>query len=116
MAALLGCQMFLDIIYQNGGKYTNVPIKVPNDPKIYHMTQKYTICMTQKYTKLPKNIPNHPKIYHMTQKYTKLPKNIPNYPKIYQMTEIYSKWPWSRYTNLFHSKALQNLPKLGSLV
>jgi hypothetical protein len=90
MAALLGCQMFLDIIYQNGGKYTNVPIKVPNDPKIYHMTQKYTICMTQKYTKLPKNIPNHPKIY--------------------------SKWPWSRYTNLFHSKALQNLPKLGSLV
>jgi hypothetical protein len=32
---------------------------------------------------------------------------------MYQMAELYSKLPKNRYTDLFHSKALQNLPKLG---
>jgi hypothetical protein len=42
--------------------------------------------------------------------YTKLPlnyqmaKNVPNGQNIFQMAK--------EYTNLFHSKALQNLPKL----
>jgi hypothetical protein len=35
-------------------------------------------------------------------------KNIPNYRKIFPMT--------IKYTSIFHSKALQNLPKLGFLV
>jgi hypothetical protein len=32
------------------------------------------------------------------------------------MAVIYSKWAWIMYTNIFHSKALQNLPKWGFLV
>jgi hypothetical protein len=50
-------------------------------------------------------------MYKIYQIYTKLR----NSPKIYQMAVIYSKWPWN-CTNIFHSKALQNLPKLGYLV
>jgi hypothetical protein len=32
------------------------------------------------------------------------------------MTKIYFYWPYVKYTNIFHSKALQNLPKLVFLV
>jgi hypothetical protein len=44
------------------------------------------------------------KIYQMTTLYTKLPYIMPNGYKIFQMIIKY---------NTFHSKALQNLPKLG---
>jgi hypothetical protein len=43
----------------------------------------------------------------MTTSYTKLPCIIPNGRKIFQMI--------IKYHNIFHSKALQNLPKLGFL-
>jgi hypothetical protein len=59
-----GCQMFLDTIYQNGGKYTT---KLPNGNKMYQIAEIY----------------------------------------LFQMTK--------EYTDLFHSKALQNLPKIGFL-
>jgi hypothetical protein len=49
-------------------------------------------------------IPWWGKIYKIT---TKLPKCH----KIYQMAVIYSKSA-KNYTNIFHSKANQNLPKL----
>jgi hypothetical protein len=62
-----GCQIFLDTIYQNVGKYT----------------------------KLLQN-------YQITIKCKKCPWHIPNGHK--------------KYTNIFHSKALQNLPKFGFLV
>jgi hypothetical protein len=48
------------------------------------------------------------KIYQMTTNYTKLPYIMPNGLKIFQMI--------IKYNNIFHSKALQNLPKLGVLV
>jgi hypothetical protein len=35
---------------------------------------------------------------------------LPNGHKAYQITVAYYKWPQNTYTNLFHSKALQNLP------
>jgi hypothetical protein len=41
-------------------------------------------------------------------KYTKLPRN-------YQMAVMSSKWTYN-ISNLFHSKALHNYPKLGFLV
>jgi hypothetical protein len=44
----------------------------------------------------------------MTTNYTKLPYIMPNGHKIFQMI--------IKYNNIFHSKALQNLPKLGFLV
>jgi hypothetical protein len=47
------------------------------------------------------NIPNN-------LKYTKWPQNISNYRKIDQLI--------IEYTNIFHFKTLQNLPKLGFLV
>jgi hypothetical protein len=50
------------------------------------------------------NIPNW-------EKYTKLPQNIPNDYKMNQMAAICTK-----YTDIFHCKSLQNLPKLGFLV
>jgi hypothetical protein len=53
------------------------------------------------YTKTEKKIPN----YH---NFTKMSKNIPNDRKIFRMT--------IKYTSIFHSKALQNLPKLEFLV
>jgi hypothetical protein len=43
----------------------------------------------------------------MTIKYTEWPQNIPNGRKIHQMAV--------NYTNIFHCKTLQNLPKLGFL-
>jgi hypothetical protein len=39
--------------------------------------------------------------------------NIPNYHKTYQMTSQYSN---IQFTNIFHSKVLQNIPKLGFLL
>jgi hypothetical protein len=45
------------------------------------------------------------KIYQMTANYTKRPCIIPNGHKLYQ-TAV-------KYTNIFHSKALQNTPKTG---
>jgi hypothetical protein len=62
-----GCQIFLDTIYQNEGKYAK-------------LQQHYQMAITY----------------------------IPNDEKILQMT--------IKYTSIFHSKALQNLPKLGFLV
>jgi hypothetical protein len=32
------------------------------------------------------------------------------------MSIKYTKWPYVKYTSIFHSKNLQNLPKLGYLV
>jgi hypothetical protein len=48
------------------------------------------------------------KIYQITTNYTKRPYIIPNGSKIFQMVIIYD--------NIFHSKALRILPKLGFLV
>jgi hypothetical protein len=45
------------------------------------------------------------KIYQMTINYTKPPYNMPNGHKIFKMIK--------KYSNIFHSKAHQNLPKLG---
>jgi hypothetical protein len=47
-------------------------------------------------------------------------KNIPNYHKIYQSAIIYTKWHEIfqiviKYTNIYHPKALQILPKFGIL-
>jgi hypothetical protein len=44
-----GCQIFLDTIYQNGGKYTQLPLNYQNCHKIYHMAAIHS--------KRPKNIP-----------------------------------------------------------
>jgi hypothetical protein len=55
--------------------------------------------------------PKHAKmgnIYQMTTIYTKLPYIMPYGHKIFQMI--------IKYNNIFHSNALQNLPKLGFLV
>jgi hypothetical protein len=48
-------------------------------------------------------------------------KNIPNDHKLYQTAINYTKWPKIfqrviKFKNIFHSKALQILPKLGFLV
>jgi hypothetical protein len=48
------------------------------------------------------------KIYHITIKFTKCPQNILNCGKIDQKA--------IKYTNIFHCKSLQILPKLGFLV
>jgi hypothetical protein len=53
------------------------------------------------YTKMVKKLPNYHNI-------TKWPQNISHGRKIFQMT--------IKYTNIFNSKALQNLPKLEFLV
>jgi hypothetical protein len=42
------------------------------------------------------------------EKYTKGPQTTPNGDKFYQMAV--------KYTNIFHSMALQNIPKVGFLV
>jgi hypothetical protein len=47
-------------------------------------------------------------MYQMTTNYTKQPYIILNGRKIFQIVK--------KYNNIFHSKALQNLPKLGFLV
>jgi hypothetical protein len=46
-------------------------------------------------------------VYQITRNYTKLPENIPNGRKILAMV--------IKYTNIFDSKAHQNIPKLGFL-
>jgi hypothetical protein len=48
------------------------------------------------------------KMYQMRTKCTQCSKNIPNLHKIFQMA--------IKYINIFLSKALQNVPKLGFLV
>jgi hypothetical protein len=55
------------------------------------------------------NIPKVWGIYQMATKYaTKITIiNTPNYRKMFQMA--------IKYTNIFHSKALQNIPKSGLL-
>jgi hypothetical protein len=53
-------------------------------------------------------IPKRGKIYQITTKYTKWPQNITNGSKMDQMV--------IKYTKIFRSKTLQNLPKLGFLV
>jgi hypothetical protein len=53
-------------------------------------------------------IPKQGKKYQITTKYTKWPLDISNGRKIDQMV--------IKYTKIFHSKTLQNLPKLGFLV
>jgi hypothetical protein len=53
------------------------------------------------YTKADENIPN----CHINAKW---PLNIPNGHNIFQMA--------IKYTSIFHSRALQNLPKFGFLV
>jgi hypothetical protein len=59
-------------------------------------TRVARFLLTQ-YTKTVHNIPN----YH---NFTKWPKSIPNGSKIFQMT--------TSYTNIFHSNAHPNIPKL----
>jgi hypothetical protein len=53
------------------------------------------------------NIPKWKK-YQITIKYTQWPQNISNGCKIDEMA--------MKYTNIYHCKFLQNLPKLGFLV
>jgi hypothetical protein len=48
------------------------------------------------------------KKFQITIKYKERPQNIPNGRKIDQMA--------IKYTNIFHRKSFQNLPKLGFLV
>jgi hypothetical protein len=45
--------------------------------------------------------------------HTKMGNIIPNHHNIYQMASKYTKWPLCIYTNIFHSKTIHNLPKLG---
>jgi hypothetical protein len=54
------------------------------------------------------NIPKRGKIYLRTTNYTKHPYTIPSGNKVCQITV--------KCTNIFHSKALQNIPKLGYFV
>jgi hypothetical protein len=63
----------------------------------------------EKWYQIPHN--NIPKGIHQIQ----------NKHQIYQMAIKYTEWPWNfqmavKYMNLFHSKAIQNIPKLESLV
>jgi hypothetical protein len=48
------------------------------------------------------------KVYQMDTNYTKRPYIIPNDQKLYQTTV--------KYSNIFYSKALQNIPKMVYLV
>jgi hypothetical protein len=70
-------------------------------PAIFRRACRVARFFVTQYTKTGENIPNYYNI-------TKWPLNIPNGRKIFQMT--------IKYTNIFHSKALQDLPKLGFLV
>jgi hypothetical protein len=49
--------------------------------------------------------------YQNGKKYTKWPQNLQNIPKDCKIDPMAIK-----YTNIFHCKTLQNLPKLGFLV
>jgi hypothetical protein len=53
-------------------------------------------------------------VYQMNTTNTKWTQHIPNEHYIYQMAVHYSKWPTNIPT--YHSKALNNIPKLGYLV
>jgi hypothetical protein len=55
------------------------------------------------------NIPKRGKIYQITA-------TLPNGHKIYQMTVCKTLQITIKYTSIFYSKVLQNLPKLGFLV
>jgi hypothetical protein len=46
------------------------------------------------------------------QKYTNRPQNVPNGPKTNPLALQYTKWQQNK-TNIFHSKAFQNIYKLG---
>jgi protoporphyrinogen oxidase len=50
------------------------------------------------------NVPKREKYTKMTTKFTKWPLDIPNGCQIFQMA--------INYTDIFHSKALQNIPNL----
>jgi hypothetical protein len=88
-------------LLRNPWRYHRSP---KNDDKLRQpclpCTRVARFLLTQ-YTKTSENIPNYHNI-------TKWPQNIPNDCEIFQMT--------IKYTSIFHSKALQNLPKLGFLV
>jgi hypothetical protein len=52
---------------------------------------------------------------------TKMGKNVPNYHELYQLSIKYNKYckidqVTIKYTNIFHCKNLQKLPKFGFLV
>jgi hypothetical protein len=85
--------------------------------KLYQMATNYTIW--------PQTIPYGHKIYQMATNYTIWPQNILNGQNcIYQTAANYTKWPQTipnghniflvavKYTNIFYSKALQNIPKV----
>jgi hypothetical protein len=58
------------------------------------------------------NIPKREKYLHqMTTNYTKTAKGI-----LYQKVTTYTKQPKNTYINIFHSRALKNIPKLLFLV
>jgi hypothetical protein len=63
--AYQGCQIFLGPIYQNGGKYTQLP--------------------QNRYNKWPQNISNGRQIDQMAIKYFQWPSNRPNGHKIFPM-------------------------------
>jgi hypothetical protein len=42
MIIMQGCQIFIDTIYQNGGKYTKITTTLPNGHKVYQMAVKYS--------------------------------------------------------------------------
>jgi hypothetical protein len=75
--------------------------------------KQFVFCLLRRffltqYTKTGKNIPTDHNI-------TKWPQNVSNGLKIFQMTIKYSTNDY-KYTNVFHHKAHQNLPKFGFLV
>jgi hypothetical protein len=64
--------------------------------------------MDIKYTKWQYNIPNGSTIFQMALQYSKWQFNIPYGSTIYQMALTYA--------DIFHFKALRNIPKFGFLV
>jgi hypothetical protein len=77
---------------------TNFINKFIERKKIGKFVARVARFVFTQYTKRRENIPNYHNI-------TKWPKYITNGCKIFQMTV--------KYTSIFHSKALKNLPKLG---
>jgi hypothetical protein len=56
-------------------------------------------------------LPDFPSTTYQNSKiYTKLPQNIPNAHNKCEMAAHYYKFP-QKNTNIFHSKALENIPK-----
>jgi hypothetical protein len=62
----------------------------------------------KKCTKRTQNVPKEHKMYQKNTKCTKWSQNVPKVCKIFQMA--------IKYINIFQSRVLQNLPKLGFLV